>query len=174
MRLLILIILIVLAPVAAFAQGTPTPSDGSKPPQAQVQPSAAQVAGDGLDLSSVRTKHNQAGQNQVAFTPITPLQVWVLVIVSTAGVLVFIGQFFLLHRVSPISSDDIVKNCTITLVILGALVLIVAGYNSQQTAQAFGLFGTIVGYLLGRSAGKGDIAAAQAQPAAQQQQGGQP
>jgi hypothetical protein len=67
------------------------------------------------------------------------------------GLIVLIGQYMLLRRIPAVSSDDIIKNCTITIVVVSALVLIIAGYNSQQTAQAFGLFGTIVGYLLGKS-----------------------
>jgi hypothetical protein len=65
-----------------------------------------------------------------------------------------LGQMSLLKKLENITADDIVRNCSITIVIISATLLIVAGYNSQQTAQAFGLFGTLIGYLLGRSAGR--------------------
>jgi hypothetical protein len=39
---------------------------------------------------------------------------------------------------------------TILFVIMATMVLITAGYNNEQIAPAFGLFGTIVGYILGR------------------------
>jgi hypothetical protein len=81
---------------------------------------------------------------------------WLAVIVMFAGFLFFLGQLMLLRRNPATTSDDIVKNCTITIVIIFASVLIIAGYNSQQAAQAFGLFGTIVGYLLGKSAGRAE------------------
>jgi hypothetical protein len=35
-------------------------------------------------------------------------------------------------------------------VITGSLVLITAGYSNEQIAPAFGLFGTVIGYMLGR------------------------
>jgi hypothetical protein len=35
-------------------------------------------------------------------------------------------------------------------VITGTLILITVGYSNEQVAPAFGLFGTIVGYMLGR------------------------
>ena len=76
----------------------------------------------------------------------------------TFGLVVLAGQFILLRRVPSLSADDIVKNCSISIVIVGAIILIVAGYDSQQTAQAFGLFGTIIGYLLGRSSARRDEA----------------
>jgi hypothetical protein len=87
-----------------------------------------------------------------AFNPIDKPEFWLCVLCIGFGFAVLFGQFYLLYRTKNFSSDDIVKNSTITVVIIGALILIIAGYNSQQTAQAFGLFGTIVGYLLGRSA----------------------
>jgi hypothetical protein len=38
----------------------------------------------------------------------------------------------------------------VVTVIIGTLLLVTVGYNNEQIAPAFGLFGTIVGYLLGR------------------------
>ena len=35
-------------------------------------------------------------------------------------------------------------------VITGSLILITAGYSNDQIAPAFGLFGTVIGYMLGR------------------------
>ncbi|MGR8922301.1 hypothetical protein ACU8MB_00885 [Rhizobium leguminosarum] len=99
---------------------------------------------------------NNAGGNLDVYNPLTSFQVIVCGLCISVGLVVFAGQFYLLRRSTTVTPDDIVKNCTITLVIIGALVLIVAGYSSQQTAQAFGLFGTVIGYLLGRSAGKQD------------------
>lgn len=99
---------------------------------------------------------NVVGQNLAVVNPLTSFQMWSCILCVLIGIIVFSGQFYLLRRASNINADDIVKNCTITLVVIGALILIVAGYSSQQTAQAFGLFGTVIGYLLGKSAGKGE------------------
>jgi len=39
---------------------------------------------------------------------------------------------------------------TVVMIVTATLVLITAGYSNQQIAPVFGLFGTIVGYVLGR------------------------
>jgi hypothetical protein len=96
------------------------------------------------------------GSNLAIFNPIENSQFWLTIATVLAGIVFFGGQLFLLRGIKNLTADDIVRNCSITIVIISATVLIVAGYNSQQTAQAFGLFGTIIGYLLGRSAGRRD------------------
>lgn len=108
-------------------------------------------------LAQIVVPTNPPGHTQPGpFNPIISLQFGVCCLVVVFGLIVLFGQFWLLRKVPTLTSDDVVKNVTISVVIFGALVLIIVGYDSQQTAQAFGLFGTIVGYLLGRSAGKGD------------------
>lgn len=47
-------------------------------------------------------------------------------------------------------SQAVLKMSTVTLVIVGTLFVITAGFSSEQIAPAMGLFGTITGYLLGR------------------------
>jgi hypothetical protein len=39
----------------------------------------------------------------------------------------------------------------VTLIIIGTLFFITAGFDSTQIAPALGLFGTIAGYLLGKT-----------------------
>jgi hypothetical protein len=43
---------------------------------------------------------------------------------------------------------------TVTIVIISGLFLMTAGYNSQQVAPMFGLLGTMIGYIFGRSSAK--------------------
>lgn len=50
-----------------------------------------------------------------------------------------------------IGPEHSVKLLIISMVIMGALLLIMGGYDDQLIAPAFGLFGTIAGYVLGRS-----------------------
>lgn len=45
----------------------------------------------------------------------------------------------------------ILRSFTITMIVSGTLFLICAGYTNDQIAPAVGLFGTIAGYLLGKS-----------------------
>jgi hypothetical protein len=48
-------------------------------------------------------------------------------------------------------------------VITGSLVLITAGYSNEQIAPAFGLFGTVIGYMLGRMSQPGPAPGAPAE-----------
>jgi hypothetical protein len=68
------------------------------------------------------------------------------------GVLVIAALFFVL-RTKNASADDAIRAYALTLIIIGTMVLICAGYGNDQIAPAVGLFGTIAGYLLGRKAG---------------------
>ncbi len=69
------------------------------------------------------------------------------------GVLMIIAISIVLKSKSA-SADDAIRAYTITLIIIGTLFLICAGYSNDQIAPAMGLFGTLGGYLLGRKAGQ--------------------
>jgi len=47
--------------------------------------------------------------------------------------------------------DDAVKLIIVTIIVFGSIFLVVSGYLDSQLAPAFGLLGTISGYLLGKS-----------------------
>ena len=47
-------------------------------------------------------------------------------------------------------SEEIMRTFTVILIIIGTLLLITAGFSERHIAPAFGLFGTIAGYLIGR------------------------
>jgi len=69
------------------------------------------------------------------------------------GILIIVAMFFAL-RSKNASADDAIRGYSITLIIIGTMVLICAGYSNNQIAPAMGLFGTLAGYLLGRKAGQ--------------------
>ena len=69
------------------------------------------------------------------------------------GVLIVIALSVFLRRTSA-SPDDAIRAYVITLIIIGTMVLICAGYSNDQIAPAMGLFGTVAGYLLGRKGGQ--------------------
>lgn len=67
------------------------------------------------------------------------------------GVLVVGAEYQLLRKV-PVTPDEALRVYSITLIVVGTLFSITAGFDSNQIAPAMGLFGTIAGYLLGRHA----------------------
>jgi hypothetical protein len=54
-----------------------------------------------------------------------------------------------LIRTDKIREENAFKFIVVTLVVIGTLFLIAAGFNNNQIAPAIGLLGTICGYLLG-------------------------
>jgi hypothetical protein len=79
---------------------------------------------------------------------LTPLERNLSLDVLIFGTFVLILLYILL-RSKRASSDDILKPFCVTLVIVGSMFLVTAGFSSQQIAPAFGLFGTVVGYVIG-------------------------
>jgi hypothetical protein len=65
-------------------------------------------------------------------------------------------QFALLRKMERFKAEDMQRSFGLTLVIGGTVFFIVAGFDSEQIAPALGLFGTIAGYMLGRSDRRGN------------------
>jgi hypothetical protein len=82
---------------------------------------------------------------------ISDREFWLSVIILTFGTLIIVIEYFLLRGVIKEKTEEIARTYTVTLIIIGTLVLISAGLTSEQISPALGLFGTIAGYLLGRS-----------------------
>lgn len=68
--------------------------------------------------------------------------------------IVFIG--FIALKKNTEWDRELTRMITVLLVIIAGLVLITAGYNDQQIAPMFGLLGTMVGYILGKSSPSGE------------------
>lgn len=65
-------------------------------------------------------------------------------------------QFALLRKIERLKAEDTLRSFGLTLVITGTVFFIVAGFDTEQIAPAIGLFGTIAGYILGRSERRGN------------------
>jgi hypothetical protein len=79
----------------------------------------------------------------------TRFEFWLSLEVLIFGTIVIVLQHFQM-RGRAITSQDGLRVYAITLILVGALFIITAGFDSSQIAPAMGLFGTIAGYLLGR------------------------
>ena len=81
--------------------------------------------------------------------PMTDISFNLSLCVLGFGLLLIIGEIFLVYRLN-ISPQDTIKFIIVTLIVIGSLYLITAGYTNDQIAPAMGLLGTIAGYLLGK------------------------
>jgi hypothetical protein len=65
------------------------------------------------------------------------------------GLLAFAILAYLLRNEKD--TDAVLRGLGTVLIVFAALFLVVAGYSDSQIAPAFGLLGTIAGYLFGKS-----------------------
>jgi hypothetical protein len=77
-------------------------------------------------------------------------------IVTLVSLVTLVMEFLLLRTAKNLRSEDILRVFGVTLIILGALFFVTVGYDANQVAPAIGLFGTVAGYLLGRSNRRND------------------
>jgi hypothetical protein len=89
-----------------------------------------------------------------------------MVLFLTGAVLVFgllVLSLMTLLMLKNQQPGQILRLFTVPLVVVAAVFLIVTGYNEKQIAPVIGLFGTLVGYILGAQSNRSEIVV---QPAA--------
>lgn len=74
---------------------------------------------------------------------------WLSFEVLCFGIVVVGVQFGLLRK-KRMQADEVLRVFGVTLILIGTLFAITAGFSSDDIAPALGLFGTIAGYLVGR------------------------
>lgn len=94
---------------------------------------------------------NAAPAATVQVSALSSVELWLAAAIIIFGLIVLSMQFALLRKATNTHPADILRLFTVTMVVIGTMALIAIGYSSQQIAPALGLFGTILGYLLGRS-----------------------
>lgn len=75
---------------------------------------------------------------------------WLTVCVLAFGVLSIILSCRYVAASRTHQADHIIRAIAMNLIVIGTLVTITGGLSDKQIAPAFGLFGTIAGYLLGK------------------------
>jgi hypothetical protein len=80
---------------------------------------------------------------------LTDSELFLSIEVLVFGALVVFLEFFLLRK-AAVTPEEALRVYAVTLIIVGTLFAITAGFSSQDVAPAMGLFGTIAGYLLGK------------------------
>jgi hypothetical protein len=76
---------------------------------------------------------------------------WMTALILLFGMFIVVIEYLLLKNLVSGRVEDVGKYLVITIIIIGTLALMVGSLDNNQTAPAVGLFGTIAGYLLGRS-----------------------
>ena len=94
---------------------------------------------------------NAVSAATVQVSALSSVELWLAAAIIIFGLIVLSMQFALLRKATNTHPADILRLFTVTMVVIGTMALIAIGYSSQQIAPALGLFGTILGYLLGRS-----------------------
>jgi hypothetical protein len=77
-------------------------------------------------------------------------EIYMSIAVLVFGLLVVVAQTLLFYR-QKADVEEAFKYFIVTLIIIGALFLVTAGYGNEQIAPILGLLGTIAGYLLGKA-----------------------
>ncbi len=70
------------------------------------------------------------------------------------GLIIVVLQYRLLLAAKS-NADEMMRALTVTLIVVVSLALVASGYGQEQITPVLGLFGTIVGYLLGAGSKKG-------------------
>jgi hypothetical protein len=76
-------------------------------------------------------------------------QLKLTVLVTVFGIIGLIFVAVLFRSEIAADTEKIVRLVIVVIVVTASLILIAGGYSTDQTAPAFGLFGSIIGYILG-------------------------
>lgn len=138
MRTNIIILLSLIATCLLAQPGLVESVPNTPPPAATTATTAAPT---GVNLPPVSTDLVPTKSSQ---------EVWLSFGVLFFGMVVVLAQAFLISkREEPLSES--LKYLGVTLIIVGSLFLVTAGYGNSQIAPIIGLLGTVAGYLLGRT-----------------------
>jgi hypothetical protein len=94
------------------------------------------------------TLENGGGAHVVTF--VTDRGFWLSAIVIFFGMFVVSLEYILLSKTDS-KPTDVMRVLAVTLILVGGLFLITAGFDSDQISPVSGIFGTIAGYLLGKT-----------------------
>jgi hypothetical protein len=115
---------------------------------ATAQPQGGGAPGGGqIESNSTGDRSNIMGFERL----LSSLEFWLSVTTIIFTILIVAAEFYMIAKSKHISyrPDDVLRLIITTIIIGGTLFFLAAGFSSQQIAPAVGLFGTVVGYLLG-------------------------
>jgi len=136
--LLSIILLACAVGSTAYAQAqVPHPLLGQSPPslsgQDATNPASPTVAAPSMDQLKLNAD----------------FQLKLTILVTVFGIIGLIFVAVLFRSEIAADTEKIVRLVIVVIVVTASLILIAGGYSTDQTAPAFGLFGSIIGYILG-------------------------
>jgi hypothetical protein len=84
-------------------------------------------------------------------TSFLPIELIFGVLLLLFGLGVILLQYLMFRRRPEADIEQIMKAVTLTLIIVGTLFVVVSSVQDIQISSAIGLFGTIAGYLIGKT-----------------------
>jgi hypothetical protein len=94
---------------------------------------------------------NPPGTELSDVRPLDSIQFTITFALFAFCIILTLLQIIGLRKIPNLRADDILRNVSVTLVIISTMILMIAGFGQENLAPAFGLFGTIIGYILGRA-----------------------
>ena len=128
---------------------TKTPAAGSQSSAAGGSQAGDAQAQDEADANPPPTPAERAAPPSGSRLILSEYEFWLSAEVLIFGFAVLLAEFLLLRR-AKITAEEALRVYAVSLIIIGTLFAITAGFDSNQIAPAMGLFGTIAGYLLGK------------------------
>lgn len=77
-------------------------------------------------------------------------ETWISLLVFLFGVVVIFASYLMNRRIQ-FNGDQVIRLLSVTLIVVGTLFVVSGSYQAEDIAPVLGLFGTMAGYLLGRS-----------------------
>jgi hypothetical protein len=137
--LLSIVLLACVAGSAAYAQ-SPVPMLKQVPPSIGGNDTANPVQDPTTPVPSMDQQKLQAD-----------FQLKLTILVTAFGIFGLIFVAIVFRSAVAADTEKIVRLVIVVIVVCASLILIAGGYSTNQTAPAFGLFGSIIGYILGSS-----------------------
>lgn len=103
-----------------------------------------------IDAATAQRQQSAQGSDALGFFTRAPLEFWLACLIALVALIVITLLLVFLNRVQNRKADDIAAPVIVVVIVFGVLILSTTGLRNEQVAPAFALFGTIVGYLLGR------------------------
>jgi heme/copper-type cytochrome/quinol oxidase subunit 2 len=142
MKFVVFLLSIIL--LACVAGSTAYSQPASPPRLGQVPPS---IAGNDTGNSNQDSTTPAQSMEQQKLQADFQLKLTILVTVFGIFGLIFVAWVF--RSAVTTDTEKIVRLVIVVIVVCASLILIAGGYSTNQTAPAFGLFGSIIGYILG-------------------------